>query len=313
MVLLNRIKNGEYFRGILITTAVLTLPAISGGMSWLFFLTPLPVIYYLTCSGFEKGLKIISHAALISGIFSLFFGVLPILLISLSLLPVGFILARGLNQQQPIQQTALMAVICMGLTWMATALLIGSANQINVYKEIINNIDIGLKGAYEAYSQMPDFPAEAQPELLAAFTKIREIFPKIFPGVLITSTICLVWINTMLGNWLIIRQGITGWQRFNDWRLPEILIWPVIFAGISIYLFDGGLYVLGLNILIVLGALYFIQGLAVLLTLFKKWAVPKPIKFFIVLFLIIQAYGFIVLAVLGIADIWANFRKKTET
>lgn len=299
----------QYWQGIALCMAIFLLPAITGGMAWLYFITPLPVIFYLNYLGFERGFKIIAQAALAAGIIALFFRALPTVLFSLSLLPVGYIMARGLSRKEPVQQTLLLAVLTLGTVWFLTGFMVGAANHINLYSEVLKNIDLGLANAYEAYRQSPEINFETQLEFQQAFQRIRELIPRIFPGILVNTTISMVWFNAILANWLLKKRGVAGWDNFKDWRLPEPLVWPLIACGLLVFSSAQSFDTLGLNGLIILGTLYFLQGLAVMTALFTKWSVPGPIRFMVTLLLIIQAYGFILIALLGLADVWADFRK----
>lgn len=304
----------DYLRGVALTTVMLSLPSISVGMAWLFFVAPLPLIYFPIALGFDKGFKIILHATLISGGFALLYGTIAILFISLSLMPAGFILARCLNRRESIHQTFAKATIALGLTWLLAGTLISAINRINLYQEVVRQIDSGLVEAYDTYSKAPEVPLDAKAELQAAFARIREVTPKVFPGVLVTMTFCTVWLNILLANWLLKKKGIAAWGDLSEWRLPEPLVWVFILGGMLLFL-PGVMNTIGLNLLIVTVTLYFLQGFEVFNFLCLKWSVPNTIRVLLIFFLVIQAYGFILLALLGLADIWADFRtpKTTQT
>jgi len=298
----------EYLRGLALCTALLTLPALAVGMAWLFFLAPLPLIYFPIALGFDKGFRIVLHATLIATGIALLTGTLPVLLCSLSLLPAGFMVARSLNRKGSIQDAFATGTITLGLIWLLSGTLIGAANHINLYQEVLVQIDAGLASAYDTYSKEPNIPVDTQVELQAAFTRIREVTPKIFPGVLATITFGTVWFNILLANWLLQRNGHSGWGDMSQWRLPDPLVWVFIAAGVSLF-FPGPMNTIGLNLLIVTVTLYFMQGYEVFNHLCRKWSVPNLIRVLLMFVLVIQAYGFILLAILGLADIWADFRK----
>jgi uncharacterized protein YybS (DUF2232 family) len=298
----------NYLKGVVLSVAMLTLPALSVGMAWLFFLTPLPLIYFPIAQGFEKGFKSILHAALISIGIALLLGTIPVLLFSFSLMPAGFMLARSINQKQSIHDAFFKGTIVLGLTWILAGGLIGAFNQVSLYQEVLKQIDVGLNAAYETYSKAPEIPLDAQVEFQAAFIRIREITPKIFPGVLATITLSTIWLNIVLANWLLKKTGATAWGELSQWRLPDNLVWVFIVSAILLFI-PGNMNILGLNLMIVMVTLYFMQGFEVFNHLCLKWSVPNPIRHLIIFFLVIQAYGFILLALLGLSDIWADFRK----
>lgn len=287
---------------------MLTLPAFSVGLAWLFFLSPLPLIYFPILQGFSKGFRIIFHAILISCGIALLTGTMPVLLFSFSMLPAGFMLARSLQQKQTPLDAFTKGTIALGLSWLLAGMLIGTINHLNLYQEILKQIDIGLLGAYETYSKAPEISIEVQAELQPAFARIREVTPKIFPGLLATMVFSTIWLNIMLANWLLMKAGATAWGDLTEWRLPEAWVWVFIVGAILLF-FPGGLNTVGLNLLIVMVTLYFMQGFEIFNYLCRKWSVPNPIRYLIIFFLVIQAYGFILLALLGLGDIWVDFRK----
>lgn len=298
----------DYLKGVVLSTAMLTLPALSVGMAWLFFLAPLPLVYFPIAHGFAKGFRIIFHATLISFGIALLSGTVTVLLFSCSLMPAGFILARCLQQKQSVYDAFAKGTIALGLTWLLAGILIGAVNHVNLYQEVLKQIDVGLVGAYETYSKAPEIPLETQVELQAAFARIREVTPKIFPGILATITFSTIWLNIMLGNWLLKKTGAEAWGDLSRWRLPDPLVWVFIAGGILLFI-PGVMNTIGLNLLIVMVTLYFMQGFEVFNHLCMRWSVPNPIRHLIIFFLVIQAYGFILLAMLGLSDIWADFRK----
>jgi uncharacterized protein YybS (DUF2232 family) len=297
----------DYLRGVALTTALLTLPSISVGMAWLFFIAPLPLIYFPIALGFDKGFKIILHATLISCGLALLNGTIAVLFISLSLMPAGFILARCLNRKESIHQAFAKGTVTLGLTWLLAGVLISTINQVNLYQEVLHQIDTGLVEAYDTYSKAPEVSLDAKAELQTAFARIREVTPKILPGVLVTMTFSTVFFNMLLANWLLKKKEVAAWGDLSRWRLPESFVWVFILGGILLFL-PGAMNTVGMNLLIITVTLYFFQGFEVFNHLCLRWSVPNTIRVLLIFFLVIQAYGFILLALLGLADIWADFR-----
>ncbi len=306
--------SGQYYLLAVIGTALFfTIASMPNGFLWLYFFTPLPVIYYMTVLGFDRGLKVIAYAALVASVIALTLGDWQALFYSFSLIPTGVVLNRSINRQDNVFRSGLLGVITLGLTWFSLGVLLSTINHLNIYNGILQNIDTGLTNAFDAYSKSPDFPAASKVELQAVLEKIRLIVSKIFPGSLTISAILTVWLNMLFANGLLKRSGIKAWDDFKFWSLPEALIWLLIGGTLFTFVPSGVLPILGINIVLILGTLYFFQGLAVVASLLGKWSIPKPIKFLIFFVITIQAYGIILLALLGIADIWFNFRKSKLT
>ena len=154
-------------------------------------------------------------------------------------------------------------------------------------------------------------PVEQALALEVTVEKLRTLMPRIMPGLLLVTLVNTVLFNMALGQYLLKRkaQELSPWPPFIEWRLPEKLVAMVIISGIFILMPGGFLQNIGFNLALLAGTLYLFQGLAVLTALLNKWNVPLSLRILIFLLVIFQAFGIIILAVLGLADVWADFRK----
>jgi uncharacterized protein YybS (DUF2232 family) len=117
--------------------------------------------------------------------------------------------------------------------------------------------------------------------------------------------------NMAAGNRFVARAKAAPWGPYEGWKLPDQLVWLPIVAIVTVLLGNGKLQNVGLWFVFVSGALYFFQGLAVMLALLNRWQVPPFARIFIYGFLIIQSYSLVVLALLGMCDVWFNLRHKS--
>jgi uncharacterized protein YybS (DUF2232 family) len=99
---------------------------------------------------------------------------------------------------------------------------------------------------------------------------------------------------------------------FRKYRNPEPLVWLLIAAGFGTLAQQNLVYLAALNVLIVVCALYAVQGLAVIGHYFRKYAVPKFIRIISCLFLIFQPFMVLAVAALGIFDLWGDFRSPNK-
>ncbi len=98
------------------------------------------------------------------------------------------------------------------------------------------------------------------------------------------------------------------------WRPWEELIWILIAAlGLSL-LGDGLLADLGLNLIVLMGIIYGVQGLAVLRFFAQRQRVPLLVEllFYVGLFFV-AGLAFLLLAGLGILDTWFDWRRLRPT
>jgi Kef-type K+ transport system membrane component KefB len=102
---------------------------------------------------------------------------------------------------------------------------------------------------------------------------------------------------------------------FKEWDLPWAWCWGVI-AGIILIIvpsFNTGnsmfFYAIGSNLLIVFGSVYLVLGLSVLWGIFERFNLKNSMKIIIIAAIFLFFGLFIFLPVLGLADIWINFRR----
>ena len=101
---------------------------------------------------------------------------------------------------------------------------------------------------------------------------------------------------------------------FKELRLPEPLVWVLIVAGFAMLAPNRIVTIPALNLLVVTTTLYFLQGLAVVLTILARQAFAGIMRVFLWVMLLLQPYLAAVIAAIGIFDIWGDFRtpKKQE-
>ncbi|MEI8355195.1 MAG: YybS family protein [Deltaproteobacteria bacterium] len=95
---------------------------------------------------------------------------------------------------------------------------------------------------------------------------------------------------------------------FSRFKNPDQMIWVLIAAGFALMLNDVLVTKVALNILLVTLSLYFIQGLSITSYFFKKYPVPGFLKILFYLMLVIQPYLTVLVAAVGVIDLWCGFR-----
>ncbi len=298
--------------GMVVLIAILSLPAITPEKAaWLTCFIPAPVFYYLACFGQRDGSVLIRNSILVAAGVALLFGSLPLLIFSLTLVPLGFVFYQAAQMRATPAHAGLNGIFALGAAWLLFWLIFGLVERINPYIELINALDRGLIGAVNLYREEAGLSGNAWKNFELAIEQLRVVIPKVLPALLITSILYTVWLNQTLGNWLLRkkRQSLAPWQNFKEWQLPDNLVWGIILGSVSIILFTPPIQTIGVNVIIIWGALFFIQGAAVLASLLNKWGLPQPLRVLIYAFVVIQTFGIIILSVIGLADVWADFRK----
>ena len=96
-----------------------------------------------------------------------------------------------------------------------------------------------------------------------------------------------------------------------NFRAPDFFVWPLILSLVCVVGADYGLpkqaVIAGTNLLYCLGVFYLFQGFGVYNAFLKYLKVGGFLKTMFVVFTLVMAYKF--LAVLGMFDLWFDFRK----
>ena len=142
-------------------------------------------------------------------------------------------------------------------------------------------------------------------------SKLSEVLIAIFPGLMIMGTILVVWANMMMVRLFLSRSSLLPPQLadLKGWRAPEVLVWMVIASGFGVFLPLGGIEILCINALLVLGLVYFLQGLCIISFWMEKKNAPSAIKALVYILVAIQQYLVLVIAALGLFDMWFDFRR----
>ncbi|MFH1217489.1 MAG: DUF2232 domain-containing protein [Pseudomonadota bacterium] len=301
---------------VFLVTALLFLPAMSEELGWMRTFIPLPVFYFLVVYGEKDGVALLTKAIVAAGVGCIVVNTLPGYIISLSFLPLAFVLARSFRQKDSVLRSGMTGSIVLVTIWFIGAGLYGIIEHVHPYRQILDTIDISLTETFTAYQQSSEISAETLAQIEAAFTRIRTLIPVIFPAIILITTLSTVWVNMLLGDMLIKKKNIqlSHWPPYGQWKLPDQMVWAVIIFGIGLMLPIPALNKICLNGVLISGILYFFQGLAVLSNLFNRWAVPWAFRLFVYALILVQAYGIIFLAIAGLIDVWFDLRKsRNET
>jgi hypothetical protein len=139
---------------------------------------------------------------------------------------------------------------------------------------------------------------------------------EVLPALVFVYAVIAVAINAVLGRKFIkARNSMVGVPSVIRFRLSDWLIWALIASGglfflNSYFVHSAPLRTAALNGLIGMGVLYFLQGMAVTAYFLQriKFTLVRTIAY-IAIIIFLQTVS-VVLVVLGIADVWADFRLR---
>ncbi len=283
-------------------------PAIFG---WLNGVLAAPVFYLLTISGEKQGTIQLRNSLLLAAIGALLMQRIEVLLFSITLIPLGYALHKSRRSNDSPAVSGGKGILILGVTWTVYWLLYGMITDIHPYRQLLELMDSGFAQTYEIYSKQADISVEALYNLKQVIDDIRLLIPRLLPGILGCTIIATVWVNLVAGNSLIriIGREESPWGRYTSWKLPEQLIWLPIAATITLLLGGGSVRDISAWVVLISCLIYFFQGLAVFLHMLDRWKVPIYLRVILYFVLILQSYGLVLLTILGIGDVWFNFRR----
>lgn len=132
---------------------------------------------------------------------------------------------------------------------------------------------------------------------------------RIFPGLFVINVALVAWLNTAAALFL---ARVLNWPEaglpLSDWSNPEWLIFLFLGAGFLLLAPLASLRLIGLNLLLVTGFLYFCQGVAVVAATFQRFQAPLFLRLLGYPLLFVNPVFFLVI-ILGLADLWLDFRR----
>ena len=161
--------------------------------------------------------------------------------------------------------------------------------------------------------------------LISQTQSLLKFLPRILPGILAVSFAVISTLNYMVSSNIYKKNRIEvmPFKPFTGWDLPWYYVWGAI-AGLILVLIpeigspnggdpamiDQAADAIGFNLIIIFGALYTILGISVLWGIFARLKLSPLIKVIIIAFLLLFfMIALFIFPLLGLIDIWANFRK----
>ena len=269
---------------------------------------PLPILFYRSKLGRKTG-AIIPIAAgvimmMVLGRFSID------LLFFFELMLLGFILSELMAIDLSIERTvlfacgAIMASAILGLAFYSQIIQKGLTDVAAEY--VTKNLQLTLV-LYESMGM-----SEENIQLIAnSLEQIQYVLLRIIPALAIASTLFVAWTSLLISKPLLKSRGLyyPNFGPLNLWKPPEHLVWGVIGCGLVLLIPSGSVKLIGLNGLIMLMAVYFFTGIAIVSFYFERKRFPRLLRIFLYSLIALQQFVLILIIGLGFFDVWLNFRK----
>lgn len=302
-----------YRPALLLGTLFVLPPAAPVLFAWLDAFFAAIICCVLVLLGWRPGLKQLRYGLGGAAIAALFLQQLELFLFSLSACPLGMVLAKGAERQESAARSGAKGILALGIGWLLFWLLFATLTQSNPYREMLVALDKGLNETLALYTKEGNgLSPETLQQVTLVVEALRARLPQLLPAMWLGMATMTVWMNLVLANWFLgrLRSGAYPWGRYQTWRLPDQLVWLPIAAGLFLLLRIAPLQSMALWALVVASMLYSFQGLAVCQHFFERWRFPVFMRVLAIFFLIIQGYGLMLLAMLGLSDVWLNWRNR---
>jgi len=304
-LLLDAVKGGVLTLALFLAYVTFPVLGLAGGM-----FTPLPAIYYYLKRGAVTGVMIF----IITLITLMIMGDISI--------PLFYLLQSGLTgillpffylQRKGAARAITLSVGINFLLIVAFAVGYSFWAGVDLQGILLKGINSSTEQAVVLYGKQG-----LSPEELELFTQgIRQagaLIAKVFPALILVVLGFIAALNMAIIFRIRSKRlpNLPEPEQLLSFRNPDLVVWVVIAAGIAVLVPESDTSRAGLNILIICGFIYFLQGLAIVLSYFKRVAVPSLVRIIFWLALAFQPYLVLAIAFFGLFDIWGDFRTPKQ-
>jgi len=235
---------------------------------------------------------------------------LELTLFSVSLLPVGYVVAYSALKKDEPWLSGLLATLASAFSLFLFFSVLMVNSEVSFLLALSESLNSGIDEALRQYRNTESMSSENYLLLEQTLTQMRSVAPLIMPAILGSLLLLMGWMTLLLGNLIMPKLGVAApWTEYKYWQLPERFIWILIASAIFAILPGQTTRLLGINCLILVSLPYAFQGLSITVFLLSKWNVPRIVRTLIYVLIFLQSFGTILLIILGIADVWFNIRR----
>ncbi|MEK6194537.1 MAG: YybS family protein, partial [Deltaproteobacteria bacterium] len=269
---------------------------------------PLPTLFYRSKLGRNTGAIVPATALFVMAV--VLGGIAVDLVFFLELLLLGFMMGEFLAMNLSVEKTILYTCLAVIVSGFFGLVFYSNVNGTEISVLVSEYIAQNLKLTMVLYESM-GVSEESLIQLSNSLEQIHYVLIRIVPAMVIGSTLFVAWINLLLAKGILTAKGVffPDFGRLNHWKAPDALIWLFIGCGGMLLMPGNSLKMLGLNGLLILLTVYFLQGIAVVSYYFEKKRFPRALRLFLYTLIALQQFILLLIIGLGLFDIWLNFRK----
>ena len=174
------------------------------------------------------------------------------------------------------------------------------------------SIDALRSPAFLADMRAGGWPAEQVEAWVEQVGVIQRAVGVVYPAIYVILGALVILANASLLR-LYLRRRDPGWLEageFENIRFPLVL--PVLFVLAGLSVVPQALRPFGYNALLVVAFFFALQGLAVVAYYVSRLAAPAVLRGAVMLLVLLNPWRFEILALIGLFDIFLDFRKYAE-
>ena len=268
-------------------------------------LAPLPGMFYSLKRGWWAGLTVVALSA--AGI-ALVSDLPAVVLYLLQCGAMTVLLPLWLGQGQSGSRALLQTVAVNALLILVGLAIVAVSRDVDPHALVIKGIQESIAQTATLY-QKGGIAGDDLQALQQGMAQAGVLIGRIYPALVLLGLACLAAFN------LGILQRLTRrlpqplvLEPFTGFRNPDFLVWGLIAAGFALLVPVTPIRTVALNILALALFLYFVQGLAVVMNLLQRYAVPPLVRWVVYILLGLQPYLMVAVVLLGLFDLWGDFR-----
>jgi uncharacterized protein YybS (DUF2232 family) len=272
-------------------------------------LAPFPASYVrLQYGRMPSVILTIGVTTAVSALFGIFAGCLYLGMCGTIGMLMPELLARGLNGTRALFWTAStnLAVLIAGVA------IYSMSTGLDIQQFISAEITSSLNQAMLIYEK-GGVKGEDLDIIKQSMKMVADLMFRLYPAF---ATIILI---TMAGCNLALLKKSTAVSKitlnigeFAAFKNHDMLVWLLIVSGFSLLIPSPLPATPALNLLIIVALLYFLQGMAVISAVISKRSLSKVLRVGLYVMLVLQPYLAIVIAAIGLSDLWLDFRNPTK-
>ncbi len=295
--------------GITITCLIFAvsmyLPVIG---SFIAILIPLPTLFFRSKLGRMPGMiiPVLTILILIVITGSISFNVI----FFLELLLLGFVLSELFELNLSVEKTMIYACGAVLISGIIFLFFLSNISSIGLIALISEYVAKNLELTMVLYKNI-GMPEENIRLISDSLEKIQYVLVRIIPALAIASSLIVVWTNLLISKPIlkIKKLSYPEFGSLNQWKAPEFLVWFAIGCGVLLLIPNHILKLIGLNGILVMMAVYFFQGIAIVSFYFETKNFPRMLRILLYGIIFLQQLILLLLIALGFFDIWLDFRK----